>query len=1019
MQDNLILRTYALLFSQPLYRTAKKKGSEMRNDVLILGSDDAAMEAFRAVYWCGQYAPENLLNITVASPEAEEFARQLEEDMPGLAQFPGYASLRFVETPDIRFPGALETLSFDRVAYDYIIIALGETGLNHYAAELLRQKLLAAGNDSPLVGIVDEEESEAYCLYDVKAGTLLRLSCAECRQKLDRLAFNIDFTYSLEQDIRASKKEIRNHFDNDPGYGDPAYTAAVHIPYKLALCNGFTQDSDGDLDTLIQAIDTENELYNKLIAVEHRRWIAYLVTCGYQPPTRQELEEYAFREGCDYRDEDRLLHPCMCECDLTGRHLDEHYPLWGTTEDKWTGLSPLDRMSLLLNSLAARRAEPLCENVEAYFTFLRKRKDYADIKYYENLRLSVLKLCNNEENSVRLYREALAEARAVAGRQRDRYVLQELHDLEADFRVVVFRNEKVDFFEHDAIRLKRIPFCLWYGEKNRTVITFTKGVLTEDIIVPTLLSAEEAIFIGPDVEGTPYRPAAREYFRDRGDNTHVTTINFTHQGVREVASFLRELTSKYDSPVLNCVDCDDPDILMAIGFVAAEKNLPAVRYDYKKGVLPVLNKAPLGLKLIDESLSIDEFASLMGGQYKNVYTNISSLADYDAFAQIFWTFSQERTRRTISRQGTPKITSYSPWAELSSFFQAAETDMGYDLSKGTKLPFTQYQGWFHPEVYRRCGIGRVLQIMQNYNVIRDLSDRKDGGLEYVEFTYVDSMLETVLKPFEAQRTEEPHQLENALTKHLRFNPMTGIAVTGIQTERIFMGDAPEDPEELTWGKRGFVKTLSDHGMITDVIWSEDDRYVSFRYKDEKIQQIFRTHGKIFELIIYQGAKASGLFDDVQTSVEISWETNTKSFEVLLQERLVHSHQIGYGSLCREVIRLRSEMSKGNALTGTDNEIDVVLMQGMHPIFISCKTGRNGGNEWLNEIATLSTHFHAQPVLALLRNLDSAACNFLVSRARRLGVSIIGTETIANPERWNKALHSLAKGEPVFGPDTKK
>lgn len=1018
MQDTLTLRIYSLLFSKPLYATAKKKNGLLRNDVLILGSDEAALESFCALYWCGQYAAHNQLNITVAAPEAEEFRQMLSQELPGLSRFPEMAGLRFVETGDVRFPGALEDLNFAKVSYDYIIVALGDTGLNHYAAELVRQKLLAAGNRDALLALIDEGEDCVYALCDLQTGALNRYNCEESRKKLDRLAFNIDFTYCLEQDPRASKREIRSSFDSDPGYGDPAYTAAVHIPYKLALCNGFTKDSEKDIETLIDAIHTENALYNTLIAVEHRRWIAYLVICGYQPPTRQELEEYAFLEGCDYRDEDRLLHPCMCACDLTGRHLDEKYPLWGTEEEKWAGLPELDRMSLLLHSIAAKRSVAVCENAEDYFTFLGKRRDHACLKYYEDLRLSVLKLCAGEENSVRLYQEALAEARAAAGRQRDRYVLQALNDLEKDFRVVVFRNKKVDFFELDTIRVDRIPFCLWYGEKNKTVITFTKGVLTEDIVVPTLLSAEEAVFIGKDVEQTPYRSAAQEYFRDRGDNTRVITRNFTHNGVEDVTAFLTKLLEEYDSPIFNCVDCDDPHILMAVGFVAALKKIPAVRYDDKKGVVPVLNPAPLGLKLIDESLSIDEFTSLMGGKYKNVYELVGSISDYDAFTEIFWTFSKERTRQTISKTGSLKEVSYSPWAELATFFQAADTDTNYSFVGSGRIPPTRFRGYFHPEIYRHCGVGRLLQSMETYNVIRDLSQRKVDTLDYVEFTYVDALLETVLQPFEARRTDDPAQYRECLTKKLRFNPATGVNVSGVQVEDVFIGAPAKDPEEDQWRGRGFINALAKRGMITHVTWSADGTKVSFRYKDENIQQIFRTHGRIFELIIYQELKSSGLFDDVQTSVEISWETNIKSFEVLLQERLAQCNFLGFSGLRREVMKLRGQQSKGAALTSTDNELDVVAMQGMRPIFISCKTGRNGnGTEWLNEIATLSHHFHAQPVLAVLRDLDAAASNFLVSRARRLGVSIIGTETISDPARWKKAVAALAAGEPVFGPDT--
>ena len=101
-----------------------------------------------------------------------------------------------------------------------------------------------------------------------------------------------------------------------------------------------------------------------------------------------------------------------------------------------------------------------------------------------------------------------------------------------------------------------------------------------------------------------------------------------------------------------------------------------------------------------------------------------------------------------------------------------------------------------------------------------------------------------------------------------------------------------------------------------------------------------------------------------------------------------------------------------------NEIDVVLMSGMQPIFISCKTGKTVGKEELYEISSLAEHFHAKAVLAVTKNLDNESKSLLLLRAKQMGVSLIGFETIFDKKRIDYALKQLSEGKTVFGTETK-
>lgn len=1027
-------RVYELLFSKPMYSCAKKEATGYRNDILILGSGIVGTEAFKSIYWCGQYDVNNELNITVASANAKAFESSLVCEMPGLSIFPEFANIQCVQIEDLRVPDALSILDFERCNYDYIIIALGDNDTNYSVAESIKQLIVntPAIDGRTIISIFDEEGEAPFSEQRFTSPSNNKeivvcsfgngMSTQEAYQKqqahLKRLAFNIDFTYAMEQDQRVSKARVMARFDEDPYYSESSYACAVHIPYKLAMCNDFQGEDDQAIYTLIDAIAAENGLYSKLIAVEHRRWVAYMVVSGYMPPTRHQLEEYAFIYPNDHRNKAQKLHPCMCSCDLSGRHLDEHYDLWEADESKWKGLAELDKMSVMLHQIAATRAEPICANATEYFSFISDIKNSADIKYYETLRLSVLKLCNDEENSIRLYYLALEEAKNAALKSDDAYVCAQLKKIENAFEIVVHRNQKTDYFANDATLINRLPFCLWFGEKYKTVITFTKGVLCEDVIIPTILSAEKAVFIGDFSDENHYKEVVRKYFRGRGNNTHVVTRNFKHNGVQDVVSCLTDLVSQYESVVINCVDCDDPEVFIAIGTVASKLTIPVVRYSSQRGIVPILNKSPIGLKVIDMSLSIDEFTSLMGGEYKNVYANVSSIDDYENFSRIFWKYSKERTYSSVGKDGQSKTTVCSTWSALTNFFQSSTKDETPNFpAKSTCLP-RNYSATFELLVFKQCNIGSFLDSLNAFHIIKDLECEQEGTRELVHFTYVDMAIEEILKPFESQITLNASSLQECLCKRLKFSPNHGAAITNIKASNVSILD-PQENAKLNADKCGFVEELRKYGMIHSVQFSSDMKKISFSFKDDKIQQLFKTQGKIFELIIYQGFRSSGLFDDVQTSVQISWETNLKNFEMLLLERLARSKEFGYEHYKQQIDFLRDKMFKGNLSFSTDNEIDVVVMLGMHPIFISCKTGKKGCNDWLNEISSISNHFHAQPVLAVMKNLDSTAFNAFVSRARKMGVSLIGTETVSNPERFSYAIKEIAAGKTVCGPDTRR
>ena len=183
--------------------------------------------------------------------------------------------------------------------------------------------------------------------------------------------------------------------------------------------------------------------------------------------------------------------------------------------------------------------------------------------------------------------------------------------------------------------------------------------------------------------------------------------------------------------------------------------------------------------------------------------------------------------------------------------------------------------------------------------------------------------------------------------------------------------------------------------------------------------LFKNQGKLFELLLYYKLKNSGLFSDIQTGVKISWSNNNTTLEDLVLRNINTNGHYGYNNYLRSFKRARNQFFSLQNDIGIANEIDIVITNGMTPIFISCKTSKSVGNGELYEIASIAEHFHAKPVLAVTKDLVRDSNNLLLLRAKQMGVSLIGFETIFDSVRFNKATQQLAHGKTVFGPETEQ
>lgn len=1038
------LRIYDLLYEKPICEYAEIKGNKKQSNVLILGTGWTGNEAFKASFWAGQ-ALDTELNITVASRNAAAYKEQVLSTkagayMPALKKYAEqkhYANLRFVGIDvekDVDAAG-LAPLDFAANRYNYIIISLGDAEHNWLAASELitqiseAQKGPAEQRHRVLISVFNEfsdsistDEQEMLAEEGRTNGIEVYFfgNNSVTGAELDRIARNINFSYSMKYDQRVNKGDADAQFEasrlsefvespRDYEVGDisvaanfigaeyaadSSFASAVHIPVKLAMCKN--DDSKRDpVDVLKEAIRKKNKLYWRLAALEHRRWNAYTVTRGFRAPTPEEEETLLYQNGNTHQDKKRLLHMCLCDCgekSSLSNDFDRQYKLWIKKKCPADDPSELERASLRAHQLTEKISRQM--NIDTVLSLAAGNNTE-----YSNLRQSIVKLFNDEDNSLVLYRKSLETALAYAASVSE----EEVGKLKCADRMlspVKIRNGRMDFFSLDEQLVEMLPFALWFGSKYGTVITVSDGMSTSahDVIIPTLFCAQNAVFIGKAVNSSKYRKAIEKYFESRGGNTVPRFITLSSMDMETIFGCMEKQIEQYGRHdiIINCVPNQGYDAALAVGRLMEKYpgNINAVQYLQNKGIVSFSADKNIGVGLDNKNFSLSEYIQLMGGRIANEYAGLYDSKEYESLMALFQKYC-EPTRYMRANGKTQG--SFNTWAAVTRFFSQAAKDINYgdEIQKDLEGDELHYTGTFSESVFRDSQIGDVLDLLQTYHIIRDYEKCTAESMVTVNFDYMNPELETLLQQFEHERITETDYY-----KSLKFIPMNGglkISNRLVQQASILSDGETEAHRKV---KLSFLQDLLQSGYIENLVINEEDDTVSFAFRDEATMRLMKTQGLIFELIVYYLMRESGEYDDVETGVKIAWDAEELPYEQQLIEALDRNGAASFGY--SEYVKTRGEVIKKGAVRegqSVKNEIDIIALSGMNATMVSCKTSDSDNIQWIYEIKAVSDHFQSKGVLAVSSDYRNKSGGAFVERAKQMNVALWGTETL-----WNRESH---------------
>lgn len=175
---------------------------------------------------------------------------------------------------------------------------------------------------------------------------------------------------------------------------------------------------------------------------------------------------------------------------------------------------------------------------------------------------------------------------------------------------------------------------------------------------------------------------------------------------------------------------------------------------------------------------------------------------------------------------------------------------------------------------------------------------------------------------------------------------------------------------------GFMKKLSHEGLI-DI--TQDEKFVTVKYKNSYVKSCLEKSGKILELKIFlltnnlKDENGDNIYNDSMSGITIDWD----------------------GIISRDI-------------PNTENEIDLILMHGVIPVFISCKNGQTDVNE-LYKLNTVAHTFGGRYSKKFLIAGSSATLSRAVKhRAIDMGIGIISNVHNLSDKVLSEKLSILRK-----------
>ena len=500
MTDRIMLAAQMLLYNRPLYKYIGRDEANM--NVLVLGWNEFSEKFVDQCLQAGQM-DTHFLNITILLSDAENNRKQYLSKRPGLNQFVNvngslsgkeietYGTLNFTECDIDGVINSAREETTDKIMdilaeapgekYHYFIVSLDQGHQNRKVSEILKavtDELMPS--EICTIHYVDNERgynSASDGIMAVCTDSLVTRMGID--PDLERMAYNAHLVWddAINGDAIAELQRFRADEYNYLS----SIALALSVKYKLADLEIFSEDYNLAAEkfwNLLQK-DENQDLINRVIFLEHRRWVMYMVCQGWTAPKSEN--RLTFYDECienrSVKNKADLIHPCIVRSTTatplsTGLYANDKKAWDVKNMERDRILDELDLMSVELHRKMQQRANdyrkrnPMEKGVIAdvgkWLEKNESKKVYREWNRFVFCIKNILAGSWAYSKQFDKYRDRLDATLDPQDENRD-YVQRQLKQISDDLWPVIEANMYRDYKKYDEVLVKKIPFILTYN----------------------------------------------------------------------------------------------------------------------------------------------------------------------------------------------------------------------------------------------------------------------------------------------------------------------------------------------------------------------------------------------------------------------------------------------------------------------------------------------------------------------------------------------------------------------------
>ena len=870
----------------------------------------------------------------------------------------------------------------------YVFVALGDDSLNQSVASAICAEI--KGKYEASVNFAFSGEKAFSRGYATPVYTSKDITDEPLYKDIERMAFNTHLVWENGSNVdrAASRESFREAYNYNASISN-----AISVKYKLHSVGIQVDDLCAAANQFETSFSDPKQSIEELSAIEHRRWVTEKLCDGWT--CNRNFESCV---SANWSNRKAKEHVCLVKS-TSFTTLDT--PAWSS--DKWDkaknndlmSLDELDRVSVKLHQAYKKAADQLRKESALIDSVMLKLKSVAmksvDVSIAFSEWFSCLTLLWNENESyVRPYeklKNSLLEAVSELDDDSANTAKTLIKLIDKRFSVILKSMQYTDYKKREMDIVKNIPFILTYRTDMHLVIPFSFGsntamfsnVASATVSKPSAItylyhfdSVEE---IEPFCETVRY---VSDYLEEKNEAARINFVIsyksdsnlkrallekkktfFTRTSISRLQKvMLKETESDFriaeaflecleKRPHIDAVEKNKTPLsrlLVGAGFYA---KYPSFEFDM--GACQFFNTSGCDCLKFIKSVQYLKVSDMFASKNSKGYLETPA-AFYNDYIEL-WQKAYRKNENVWKRMCTV-MRCYHENSDRLFSIQLSEKNGEYKNYRFL-IPSSAYEG-----------ARKLISAMEDAGIFAKSSE--------VYYYTTDSCEVNLLAPVSIGRDikslfANPYILSQSENLSFEKTPFSiSVYFDHLSVKELDLRKAGS----LTGKVKELLKSLEeDFAFITDLTVSQQDELtISFTYATKRIKHLLTNEGNILEVYIYHKCLQSGLFDDIATGYEISWE--------------------------------------GTSVT---SEFDIIATKGFSGLLIEAKATEKINQEYYFKLSSLANQFgiNSKPVLVA----DTVEMSFRdnsVNDMQRMRGEMMNVITISDPQAIDAIDVTLAK-----------